>query len=119
MNSVELEQRLIKLSIAVSESVRDYAYKDDLSHLVGQILRSSSSSALNYGEAQGAESRKDFNHKICIVLKELKETKINLRLFIAAVDAGDKQKFMELIKENDELVAIFYSIRKKLLKHST
>ena len=50
--------------------------------MAGQILRSGTSPALNYGEAQSAESQKDFNHKIQIILKELKETGIILKIII-------------------------------------
>ncbi|MBL7104607.1 MAG: four helix bundle protein, partial [Bacteroidales bacterium] len=45
-------------------------------HIAGQLIRSGSSPALNYGEAQSAESRKDFVHKLKIILKELKESRI-------------------------------------------
>ena len=44
-----------------------------VNNLVGQLLRSGISPALNYGEAQSGESRRDFIHKIKIVLKELRE----------------------------------------------
>ena len=45
--------------------------KKAANHLSGQLIRSGTSPSLNYGEAQSAESRKDFVHKIKIVLKEL------------------------------------------------
>lgn len=43
-------------------------------HLAGQLVRSCTSPALNYGETQGAESKKDFIHKMSVVLKELRES---------------------------------------------
>ncbi len=49
-------------------------------HLAGQIVRSGTSVALNYGEAQSGESRKDFIHKMKIVLKELRETFVCLKI---------------------------------------
>ena len=49
-------------------------------HIGGQLLRSGTSPAPNYGEAQSAESRKDFIHKMKIALKELRETLIWLRI---------------------------------------
>ena len=51
-------------------------------HLGGQLLRSGTSPALNYGEAQSAESRNDFIHKMKICLKELRETGICLNIII-------------------------------------
>jgi len=49
-------------------------------YLIHQLLRSSAGAALNYGEAQGAESKKDLIHKSSIVLKELRETHISLKI---------------------------------------
>jgi four helix bundle protein len=76
----ELENRLIKLALAVNE-ICNHLNESFLSgHLSRQIIRSSSSAALNYGEAQSSESRKDFIHKNSGVLKYLRETNISLRL---------------------------------------
>ena len=49
-------------------------------HIAGQMLRSGTSPALNYGEAQSAESRNDFIHKMKICLKELRETNVSLKI---------------------------------------
>jgi four helix bundle protein len=77
---IELEKRLIGLALEIN-SICKHLDQSYLSyHLTKQIIRSSTSAVLNYGEAQMAESRKDFIHKIGIVLKELKETSINLIL---------------------------------------
>jgi four helix bundle protein len=46
--------------------------------MASQLLRSGTSPSLNYGEAQSAESRSDFIHKLKISLKELRETKNNI-----------------------------------------
>lgn len=77
-------------------------------HLTKQIIRSSTSAALNYGEAQAAESKKDFIHKQSIVLKELKETKISLILLENQCKKGNPTLFINCIKECDELIAIFH-----------
>ena len=45
-----------------------------------QLSKSSTATALIYGEAQAAESRADFLHKMRMVLKEIKETRINLKI---------------------------------------
>ena len=80
MNSKELESRLIDFAVEIIDLVKNnddnYAGK----HLSGQIIRSSTSAPLNYGEAQSAESRRDFIHKMQISLKELRETYVNLRI---------------------------------------
>ncbi|MBC8181480.1 four helix bundle protein [candidate division KSB1 bacterium] len=51
-------------------------------HVSGQLLRSGTSPALNYGEARGAESTKDFIHKLGVLLKELNESEIWLKIII-------------------------------------
>ncbi len=49
-------------------------------HFSGQLIRSGTSPALNYAEAQDAESKNDFIHKMKIVLKELRETYVCLKI---------------------------------------
>ena len=61
--------RIIKLSEALPETRAG-------KHVSSQILRSGTSPAPNYGEAQSAESRTDFVHKLKVALKELRETEI-------------------------------------------
>jgi four helix bundle protein len=70
------------------------------------LLRSGTSPALNYGEAQSAESRDDFIHKIRICLKELRETYVCLRL-IAKKDWFKDGKLEPLLIESNELLSIF------------
>jgi four helix bundle protein len=77
------------------------------SHLSTQFIRSSSSAALNYGEAQSAESQKDFIHKLKLVLKELRETFINLKITNTAKLCDKDPLLFDAIKENDELIRIF------------
>jgi four helix bundle protein len=75
-------------------------------HIAGQILRSGTSPAPNYGEARGAESHADFVHKIGIVLKELNETSIWLRV-IDRSEMLKKELLTGIIEENRELCRIF------------
>ena len=49
-------------------------------HLGGQLIRSGTAPALHYGEAQSAESRRDFIHKVKLALKELRESRVNMRM---------------------------------------
>ena len=104
----DLEKRLIVYAngiINISEHVKkNYAGVQ----LTQQIIRSGISAALNYGEAQSAESKRDFIHKVSIVLKELRETFINLQIVEMNKTCRDQSGLQYLIKESDELIAIFY-----------
>ncbi len=104
MNSKEREVRLIDFSIQVVNLIKTLPEDRITNHLAGQLLRSSTSPALNYGEAQGSESKKDFAHKLGIVLKELRES-----LNCLKIPAGTHYIKPEhlAIKECNELVSIF------------
>ncbi|MFM9837781.1 MAG: four helix bundle protein [Cyclobacteriaceae bacterium] len=104
MNSKELESRLIDFSIQVVNLIKSLPEDRITNHLSGQLLRSSTSPALNYGEAQGSESPKDFVHKLGVVIKELRESLNCLKIL-----AGSKyvQYDNPAIKECNELVSIF------------
>lgn len=86
-------------------------------HLAGQIVRSGTAPALHYGEAQGAESRADFIHKMKIALKELRETYNWLRI-IRKKNWYNPLNLEELVNENNQLISIFVksveTARKKL-----
>ena len=104
MNSKDLENRLIDFSIQAVILIKSLPEDRITNHLSGQLLRSATSPALNYGEAQGAESRNDFIHKLGIVLKELRESLNCLRIL-----AGTNYIKTEspVLKECNELVSIF------------
>lgn len=71
------------------------------------MVRSGTSPALNSGEAQSAESRKDFIHKIKVVLKELRESFVCLKIIFKARLYKTDIKIEIALKENDELISIF------------
>ena len=74
----------------------------------GQIVRSGTAPSLNYSEAQSAESRNDFIHKMSIVLKELRETHSCLKIIQRAkLYLKDEESIIVAIKENNELISIF------------
>jgi four helix bundle protein len=112
----ELQNRLVKFSGMViwlaSDLKECYAGK----HLYSQIVRSATSAALNYGEAQAAETRKDFNHKLGIVFKELKETEVNLEIILESMVFKQDLPFVNALKETRELVAIFSATLKTVRK---
>ena len=70
-----------------------------------QLTRSSGSAALNYGEAQGTVTNKDFINKMSIVVKELKESRCALKILKYA-KLGDLKKNKWLLEEGEELIAI-------------
>ena len=74
-------------------------------HIAGQLLRSGTSPAPNYAEARGAESTKDFVHKLKIALKELNETSVWLRM-VRRADMVKKKLLIELVDENQQLCRI-------------
>lgn len=76
----DLQDRLISFAVRVMNVVEALPNDRIGNHVAGQLLRSGTSPAPNYGEAQSAESRKDFVHKIKISLKELRETHVWLCL---------------------------------------
>lgn len=99
-----LEDRLIEYSSTVMALVGRLPKGKAGSHLGGQMIRCGIAPALLYGEAQSAESRDDFIHKMKIALKELKETRICLRL---AVRNRMVEKIEDISRENEQLIAIF------------
>ncbi len=103
----ELEKRLVDLVIAIHSMCKSLDNSFLSEHLKTQILRSSTSAALNYGEAQVAESRKDFVHKSSVVLKELKETSINLELLKNANKEAKPLSIDHCENECSQLLAIF------------
>jgi four helix bundle protein len=76
-------------------------------HFAGQLIRSGSSPALNYAEAQSGESRKDFVHKLKIVLKELRETNVCLKIIDKTILCESPELIQPAIHETKELISIF------------
>ena len=100
-----LEERLIEFARIIKLSAR-LPKTPAGRHIAGQILRSGTSPAPNYGEARGAESPNDFTHKVRIVLKELNETLIWLRM-IERSELLRADLLLDIISENTELRKIF------------
>ena len=107
MKKYDLEDRLIGFSVQIMEVVSEVPKTINGINLANQLSRSGTSVSLNYGEAQSAESRKDFIHKMKVVLKELRETKICLSLMVKSNLLGTSQHLLNLKNENKELISIF------------
>ena len=103
----DLEERLIDYSVLIAEIVETMPNTRAGNHYAGQLIRSGTSPALNYAEAQSGESRKDFIHKLKIVLKELRETTVCLRIINRTNLFKSKESIQQAINESNELISIF------------
>jgi four helix bundle protein len=108
MNKFDLHERLIDFAVQIISITDNLKSTKAGNHLSGQIVRSGTSPSLNYSEAQSAESRNDFIHKMSVVLKELRETHANLKIIHRAeLYLKEEIDLLVAIKENDELISIF------------
>ena len=104
----EFEERLIDFAVRIIKLSANLPKIPAGKHIAGQILRSGTSPAPNYGEARGAESHADFIHKLGIVIKELNETSIWLRMLDRS-ELIKSELLSAIIIENKELCRIFTS----------
>ncbi len=104
----DLEDRLIEFAVGVCSVVESLPASFLGKHISNQLLRSGTAPAPNYGEAQAAESRKDFVHKMRICLKELRETCVWL-MFIQRKELLPAENIEGTLQEGNELIAIFVS----------
>jgi four helix bundle protein len=103
----DLQERLIDFAIEIILFIESFPNTKSANHIGGQVLRSGTSPAFNYGEAQSAESRRDFIHKMKICLKELRETQVGLKMIHRLKIVKSQQEVERLLKECSELVSIF------------
>ncbi|MEO7523181.1 MAG: four helix bundle protein [Ferruginibacter sp.] len=102
----DLEDRLIKFAcicLNICELLPNSKAGQNLEY---QLSKSCSAPALIYGEAQAAESSADFIHKMKMSLKEIRETRVNLRIIIEKPYLHG-EKILAALKECNELMAIF------------
>ncbi len=104
-----MEERTARFSEDIISFAKTIAKDEVTKPLIGQLVRSGTSIGANYMEADGAESKKDFAHKIAICKKESKETKHWLRM-IAKADPDKNGECKKLWIEAKELTLIFSSI---------
>ena len=105
----DLEERTAKFGENILEFVKTLERNEINRPLISQIVRSGTSIGANYMEADGAESKKDFQHKIALCKKEAKETRHWLRM-IAKANPKRVTSARDLWKEAQELALIFSSI---------
>jgi four helix bundle protein len=115
----DLEERLLRYSARIIKVVDTLPSTRTGQHIAGQILRSGTSPYPNHGEAQAAESAKDFIHKLKVSLKELRETKRWLKLiqYIKLINHSDRLD--ELLDETEQLIKIFVKSIKTTQKNSS
>ncbi|UCC85407.1 MAG: four helix bundle protein [Gemmatimonadota bacterium] len=102
----DLEDRLVALAAATCRIAAELPSDRVAGHIATQLTRCCTSPAANYAEARGAESRRDFVHKMKVCLKELRETMTWLKL-LRMLEIGQPEATEEAIGETDELIAIF------------
>lgn len=102
----DLSDRLVSFAADVIALVESLPDSRAANHIAGQLLRSGTSPAPNYGEAEAAESKKDFLHKMGVCLKELRESRVWPRI-IALRELLDMSQIRPLLVETDELIRIF------------
>jgi four helix bundle protein len=99
------EDRLVRFAGECIFFVRKFEKTFELDYYKNQLIRSSGSSALNYGEAQGTISSKDFIFKASLSVKELKESRNSLKI-LEYINEGETDKRQWLIEEVEQLIAI-------------
>ncbi len=102
----DLEDRLVDYTCRMIDVVETLPNTRTGNYIAGQLVRSCHSPTFNYGEAQAAESTKDFVHKIGIILKELKECRTVLKVVRRKELIKPVSKLDGVYKETEELIAI-------------
>ncbi|MFW6152388.1 MAG: four helix bundle protein [Verrucomicrobiota bacterium] len=105
----DLEDRFVAFAVRIINLSETLPKTKAGNHVCTQILKSGTSPAPNYGEAQGAESPNDFVHKLKIALKELRETRIWLKIISKARMIQPETVLDSLLQETDELIAITFT----------
>ena len=103
MKKYDLENRFVAFAAKTTSLTRSFSNDFASQYYGNQLLRSGASAALNFGEAQGIRTNKDYIHKVSITLKELKETRVNFKI-LKHVQIGDLKLIEELLIEVEELI---------------
>jgi len=114
----DLEDRLLEFVSAIIDLSEMLPNTRAGNHVAGQILRSGTSPYPNHGEAEAAESRDDFIHKLKVCLKELRETRRWARLIKRKGWAKAGPTLLFVLSESDELVRIFHSSIQTAQRHA-
>lgn len=105
----DLEDRLVDFAAETAILAENLPRNFTGNYYGNQLLRSGGSSALNFGEAQGTNTDKDYVNKAGITLKELKESRVNLKI-LSKLKYGDVKKRIYLLDEVEQLIKIIATI---------
>lgn len=103
----DLQERLIDFAVLMLEISDGLPSTFAGRHFSNQLTRSGTSPGMHYGEAQAAESARDFIHKMKVCLKELRESWATQRIIERTPLFPNHVRLQDGIRENIELVAIF------------
>ncbi len=103
----DLEERLLEFSVRVIRVTDSMTRSRAATHIADQLLRSATSPYGHHGEAEGAESRADFVHKLKVCYKELREARRWLRLVQRVPLVKKPELLASILQEAEELVRIF------------
>ncbi len=110
MSKQDIQERTFNFSVRIVKLCKYLREKGGTGYdLSKQLIRSGPSVGANVEEAQEAESRADFVHKLKISIKEARETKYWLRLLIAT-EENLQQRLLPLLNESNELISILVAI---------
>ena len=104
-DGLKLQERLINFAVRILSLANKLPNMPSGIHIRGQIIKSGTSPAANYSEARNAESNADFIHKLKIVIKELNETLVWLKI-IAKSEMIKQSLLTDLLDENEQLCKI-------------
>lgn len=99
------EDRLVRFAGESIYFTRNLEKSFENEYYKNQLIRSSGSAALNFGEAQGTLTDKDFIFKLTLVVKELKESQNSLKI-LEYINEGNEKNRTFLLNETEELIAI-------------
>ena len=101
----DIEERLIDFAVQIIQLCGQLPQNVSGQHITGQLVRSGTAPAAHYAEARGAESNRDFIHKLRMCLKELNETRVWLKI-IQRSDLYSPAGVQSLTNECDQLCRI-------------
>ncbi|MCL6274155.1 four helix bundle protein [Muricauda sp. 2012CJ35-5] len=105
----DLEERFVHLAANIALFCKELPSDFTGQYYGNQLLRSGGSAALNFGEVQRAYSVKDYCHKASLVLKELKESRVNLKI-LNKICYGSEKNRSKLLDEIEQLIKIIAAI---------
>ena len=114
----DLEERLLEYSVLIIKIVEQLPNTRVGNHVAGQLLKSGTSPYPNHGEAQAAESARDFIHELRISLKELRETQRWLKLIQRVPLIKKSEQLDDILQETEELIKIFVTSIKTAVRQA-